>query len=109
MSEHLKTLTLDTFDAFIAGHERPVLVDFYADWCGPCQAIAPTLDQLSRDFDGRLEVVQVDVDAEPELADRYNVRTIPTIKLFRDGSEVETVLGAKPRLILEALIERNLA
>lgn len=89
-------------------HARPVLVDFWAAWCGPCRSIAPLLEQLLRQFDGKLSVAKVDTDAEAELAGRYGVRSLPTLAVFRNGTLVEQLVGAHPLQALVALVSRHL-
>jgi len=85
-----------------------VLVDFWATWCGPCQAIAPVLEQLASQHVGKLKVAKVDVDANQQITMRFNVRSIPSILFFRDGRHVDTVVGAVPRATLEARIQQHL-
>jgi thioredoxin 1 len=75
-----------------------VLVDFWAEWCGPCRAIAPVIERLAEDYQGRVKVVKLDTDANPATAARFNIRSIPTILLFKDGQPVDGVIGADPRL-----------
>lgn len=77
--------------------ERVTLVDFYADWCGPCQAIHPVLEELSAEFDGRATITKVDVDKEPGLAGIFNVRSIPTMVLFKDGEPVDVLVGLQSK------------
>jgi putative thioredoxin len=89
-------------------HTRPVLVDFWAAWCGPCRSIAPLLEQLVTQFDGKLSVAKVDTDAEAELAGRYGVRSLPTLAVFRNGALAEQVVGAQPLQALVALVSRHL-
>lgn len=88
------TLPLDsrTFDQAVAD-SGVTLVDFWAEWCGPCRALAPTLDRLASDFDGRAKVAKVDVDANPDLASRFGVQSIPTLVFLKDGEEIERVVG----------------
>ncbi|MCL2125735.1 MAG: thioredoxin [Oscillospiraceae bacterium] len=87
-------LTSSDFDTVIGnGH---TLVDFWASWCGPCKMVAPVIEQLAEEYDGKMTVAKVDVDAEGNLAMRYNVRNIPTVVLFADGAEVRRFVGAQP-------------
>ncbi|MEQ9570360.1 MAG: thioredoxin [Longimicrobiales bacterium] len=83
----------DDFDTTVLGAEVPVLVDFYADWCAPCRMVAPVLDEVAHDTVGRLLVAKVDTDRAPEVAGRYGIRSIPTMILFRDGTEAERIVG----------------
>ncbi len=94
------------FDARVIGESRarPVLVDFWAPWCGPCRAVAPLLEELATRFAGRLAVAKVDTDAEPDIAYRFGVRSLPTLMVFRDGAPVDQALGAQPLAALEALV-----
>ena len=99
-------LTDAEFDRVVADSPVPVLVDFYADWCGPCKMMAPTLEQVARDRTGRALVAKVDTDANPMLARRFRIASIPTLIAFRGGAEVARELGAIPRQRLDALIDR---
>ncbi|HEX5870565.1 MAG TPA: thioredoxin [Longimicrobium sp.] len=99
-------LTDAEFDRVVADSPVPVLVDFYADWCPPCKMMAPTLDQVARDRTGRALVAKVDTDANPMLARRFGIASIPTLIAFKGGAEVARELGALPRQRLEALIDR---
>ena len=78
-------VTTSTFDTEVLGSEQPVIVDFWAEWCGPCRAVAPVLDQIADERSSELRVVKVNIDEEPDLARRYGVMSIPTIILFKDG------------------------
>ena len=93
------TITTDTFDTEVLGSESPVLVDFWADWCGPCHAVAPVLDQIAEERDLRL--VKVNIDEEQELARRYGIMSIPTMILFEAGEPKAAAMGAQPKTMLE--------
>ena len=86
----------EDFDGTVLQAQVPVLVDFYADWCAPCKMLAPTIDDIARANEGRLLVVKVDTDQAPELAQRYGIRGVPTVILFREGDEVERTWGIEP-------------
>ena len=99
------TVDLESFQDEVIQSDVPVLVDFWAPWCGPCRAIAPTIDALAVDLRGVAKVVKVDVDQSPELASEYNVRSIPTLVFIQNGSEVDRIVGTAPRAALEARLE----
>jgi thioredoxin 1 len=98
------------FSSQIEQSKGLALVDFWAVWCGPCQAIAPVIDQLADQFAGKVKVAKLDTDANQNTAVRFNVRSIPTIMLFKDGKHVDSVIGADPRIksILEGKIQQHL-
>ncbi len=97
-----------TFDEVVLKSEKPVLVDFWAAWCGPCRMLAPTVEELSTDFEGKAVVAKVDVDANQEFAAKYGVRNIPTILIFKGGEVVDKQVGVAPKATytekLEALV-----
>jgi len=97
----IKNATEATFSKLVLESERPVVVDFWASWCGPCRMVAPELERLAARYDGRVDVVKVDVDANPGLASRYGIMSIPTIALFRSGAEPTGVTGFRPLEELE--------
>ena len=90
-------LTEVTFDEAVAGSEGPMLVDFWAPWCGPCRAIGPVIEQLARERAGEATVAKVNVDESPALAARFGIRAIPALLFFKDGAAVDTVVGAVPK------------
>ena len=100
-------VTQSTFDDEVVASERPVLVDFYADWCGPCQMIAPIVDALASELGDAIDVRKVDVDQNQELAGAYGIRGIPTLMLFKDGEPVETVVGMTTKENLKNAVERH--
>ena len=109
MSNKVKAVTNETFEQDVLQSNTPVLVDFYADWCGPCKVVGPVVEQLGNDYEGRVNVRKVDVDSNPELASRYGVRSIPTLILFKDGVVQDTVIGAVPRSKLVEVIDQHAA
>ncbi|MBM3821088.1 MAG: thioredoxin [Acidimicrobiia bacterium] len=92
------------FDALVAGSPLPVVVDFWAPWCGPCRTMAPELEKAAQRLAGRALTVKVNTDAEPELGQRFRIMSIPTIAVFRDGREVTRAAGARPAADIEALV-----
>ena len=90
-------------------NEKPVLVDFWAAWCGPCKMVAPEMEKLAAKYEGNVEVVKVDVDANPVLATRFGAQSIPLLVVIRDGKEVDRIVGALPRAALEQRLGRVLA
>lgn len=97
----IRNLKTSEFDKFIADAEVPVVVDYWATWCAPCKMVLPILEELSTDYDGKVIIAKVDVDAEPELMD--GIRSVPTIRVFQNGKNVKEIVGAKnkPALLLE--------
>lgn len=96
------------FDADVLQSDKLVLVDFWAAWCGPCKMIAPVLEELAVDFADRVQIVKVDVDANPEAASRFGIRSIPTLFVFKNGEKVDTVIGSHPKSELAALLNKHL-
>ena len=101
-------VTDGNFDEEVLQSELPVLVDFWAEWCGPCKMVGPLVDSLATDYQGKVKVMKLDVDANPEIATRYSVRSIPTIMVFKAGELVETAVGVRPRPALEKLLEPHI-
>lgn len=95
MSEHVATLTDSTFDEQIGSSTVPVVVDFWAEWCGPCKMVAPILDEIAQEQAGKLSVAKLNIDENQDVTRRFGVMSIPTMIVFKDGQEVARVVGAK--------------
>ena len=96
------------FETEIEGSDGLAMVDFWAEWCGPCRMVAPVVKQLASEYEGRLKVGKLDVDSNQQTAMRFNIRSIPSILFFKDGKHVDTVVGAVPKPMLERKIEEHL-
>ncbi len=110
VSPYIVDVTRDKFESVVleGSRERPVLVDFWANWCGPCRMLAPILESLADAYAGKLLVAKIDTEKEQELAMQHGIRSIPTVKLFRDGREVDAFMGALPESEIRAFVEKHL-
>jgi thioredoxin 1 len=97
---NVNAVTDDNFEAEVMKSTLPVLVDFWAPWCGPCRMIAPILDELSNEFAGKVKIVKVDIDSNQKVASTYNIRSIPTLLIVKDGQIIEQIVGAQPKTAL---------
>lgn len=97
-----RAVTEDTFYQEVINNKKTVLVDFWAEWCGPCRAVSPILDQIATEHADKLDIVKVNVDENPGLAMKYQITSIPAMKVYQGGEVVKTVIGAKPKPALEA-------
>jgi len=104
-----RDVTDQNFATEVLASEKPIMVDFWAEWCGPCRAVSPILDQIATEHSDKIDVVKLNVDDNPETAMKYQITSIPTIKVFRAGEVVKTVIGAKPKPALEADLQEFLA
>jgi len=103
------TVTDASFEQEVLKSNTPVMVDFWAEWCGPCKMIAPILDEIAQEFDGRIKVAKLDVDSNNKTAGRYNIMSIPSLLFFKDGQLVDQIVGAMPKSQLTTRLEKVLA
>ena len=100
MGATTKTVTDATFDSDVLGSDKPVLVDFWAEWCGPCKMVAPVLEEIATEHGDKITVAKVNIDENPEIARRYQIMSIPTMSVFSGGEVVRSIVGAKPKAAL---------
>ena len=108
MSDHILQLTDDTFEQDVIKSADPVLVDYWAEWCGPCKMIAPILEEIASEYNGRIKVAKLNIDDNPQTPPKYGIRGIPTLMLFKDGNVEATKVGALSKSQLTAFIDSNI-
>ena len=108
MSDFIQHVTDDTFEPNVLKSDVPVLVDYWAEWCGPCKAIAPLLEEVAKEYNGKVKVAKVNVDENQDLDKKYNVRAIPTLMLFKDGNVQASKLGMMSKPQLTAFLDSNI-
>jgi thioredoxin 1 len=108
-NDNIITLNEDNFDDHVSQANGPILIDFWAAWCAPCKVVAPSLDKLAEEMAGRAVVAKVDVDSNGDLANRFGIRSIPTLMVFKDGKVVDQLIGAAPKDQIQSMIERHLS
>ncbi len=108
MSDKINYVTDDTFEAEVVNAEGPVLVDYWADWCGPCKMIAPILDEIAEEYDGKLKVAKLNIEENPDTPPKFGIRGIPTLMIFKGGNVEATKVGAVSKSQLTAFIDSNL-
>ena len=107
MSDHITAITDDTFEAEVLGSDVPVLVDYWAEWCGPCKAVGPVLEDVAPGYEGRVRIVKLNVDENRNTASKYGVRSIPTLMLFKNGTVESTQVGALSKAQLTDFLDKN--
>ncbi len=108
MSEGILTLTDKEFDTQVLKASQPTLVDFWAEWCAPCRALTPVIEEVAKSYGGRLQVGKMNIDEHPETPSQYSVRAIPTLLLFKEGRVVEQVVGLVPKAKLDQMLAKHL-
>lgn len=108
MSTNLVHITDDSFELEVLNSDQPVLVDYWAEWCGPCKSIAPILDEVSKEYDDKVKIAKLDVDRNHQISKKYDIRGIPTLMLFKDGNVVATHTGALNKSQLTTFIDSNI-
>ncbi|HLU79399.1 MAG TPA: thioredoxin TrxA [Burkholderiaceae bacterium] len=108
MSDSIKNVTDSSFESDVLNSDIPVLVDYWAEWCGPCKMIAPLLDEAAKQYQGRVMIAKLNVDENPETAAKFGIRGIPTLMLFKDGKAAATKVGAMSKSQLSAFLDESL-
>ncbi len=102
------TFSDDSFENDVLNADKPVLVDFWAEWCGPCQMVGPVVDELAGEYEGKAKVGKVDVDSNPQISTNYGIRSIPSLLIFKDGEVVDQIVGAVPKNQLKKQLDAQL-
>jgi len=109
LSENITTVDQDSFEKAVLESQTPVLVDFWAPWCGPCRAVAPIVEELAKEYKGKVEFAKLNVDESPFVASKYGVMSIPTLMLFKGGKPMQHAVGLQPKEQLKKMLDRVLA
>jgi thioredoxin 1 len=107
-NEHLQTFTDDNFEQSVLKSSAPVLVDFWAEWCGPCRVIAPSIDAIAAELQGKAVIGKLNVDDNPMVPGRYSIRSIPSLLVFKGGEVVDAMVGAADKTRIKALVEKHI-
>ncbi len=110
MADHKYITATDAnFDAEVINSDKPVLVDFWATWCGPCRMIAPVIEEIAGEYEGKAKVAKLDVDANPQVSMKYGIRSIPTLLIFKNGQVVDQIVGAVPKGVIDGKLKLQTA
>ena len=107
MSEYVKQVSDSEFEQAVLKSDKPVFVDFWAPWCGPCRIVGPVIEELAPSYDGKVVIAKMNVDDNPAVAQKFGVTSIPTMLIFKDGQVVDRVIGALPKAELQKFLDRN--
>ncbi len=107
MTDHVTAITDDTFEQEVLKSDTPVLVDYWAEWCGPCKAVGPVLEDLAPEYDGKVKIVKLNIDENPNTPPKYGIRSIPTLMLFKNGAVESTQIGALSKAQLSDFLDQN--
>lgn len=108
MSNNIQIVNQQNFENEVLKSNIPVLVDFWAAWCGPCRMVSPIIDQIAEEYEGKIKVAKVNVDENPELAGRYDIMSIPSVFLFNDGKKIDGLIGARPKQSFEEMLKKHI-
>ena len=108
MADNVIEFSDQNFDSDVLGADTPVLVDFWAVWCGPCKAIAPSLEELSEEMASKLKIVKINVDENPSISQTYSIRSIPAVMIFKDGEKISEKMGALPKSALQSWVNETI-
>lgn len=109
MSEHLINLTEDSFEQEVINSDMPVMVDFWATWCGPCRMVAPIIEQIAEEYAGKLKVCKLDVDTARDISVKYGIMSIPSVFIFKNGEVAERMVGARPKQYYDEILAEIIA
>lgn len=108
MSNNIVVVNTNNFENEVLKSDKPVLVDFWAAWCGPCRMVAPVIDQLAEQYAGKVKVAKLNVDENPQIAEKYQIMSIPTVYLFKDGGKADGLIGARPKQSFEEMLNKHI-
>lgn len=108
MNNNVVTVNTSNFESEVLKSDKPVLVDFWAAWCGPCRMVAPVIDQLAEQYEGKVKVAKLNVDENPEIAEKFEILSIPTVYLFKNGERADGLVGVRPKQGFEEMLNKHI-